>query len=124
MPWATNVRVAAHEAALTLLQTGSGDAKVVVLAGATTLVEVVLDHAASDVDVGTAALTLVPVAGGATAVASGTATSASILARDGAVLYSGMAVAAGVSPAAGMLVISSLNIISGGQVDLLSAVVA
>ena len=121
MPWSLQARVAGNEALLGLLQTGTGDAVIRVLAGATTLVDWVLDHAACAVDPATATLTLVPVSVGATAVASGTATSASILARDGAVMLDGWAVAAGVAPTGATVVISSLNIIAAGQVDLLSA---
>lgn len=123
MAYSVAVKVAAHQALLDLLATGSGDATLDLLAGATPLASLPIDHAASEVDAETGQLTLASVEGGTTADASGTVTVAQLIARDGAVLEDAIPVSAGVDPVAGRVVLSSLNLISGAQVDLISATI-
>lgn len=123
MAYTLAVRIAAHQSLLDLLSTGTGTAGLKLLAGATELATLPIDHTTSEVSVVDGTLTLEPVAGGATAVASGTCTSAQLLDRDGGILDDSIAVEAGSAPVAGKVVLSSLSLIVGGQVDLISCVV-
>ena len=65
-------------------------------------------------------LTLVP-GDPAAAVASGTITSAKLLASDDAIMDSAVPIASGIEAVSGTLVLSSLNLISGGPITLISA---
>jgi len=123
MAYSAAVKIAVHTAVLDLLSTGSGTAGLKLMAGATELATIPLDHAGSSVDGTTGALTIVQETGGTTAVASGTVTSAQLLDRDGAILDDARAVQAGSSPVSGKVVLSSLTILIGGQVDLVSFVI-
>lgn len=123
MAYTLSVRVAAQQALFNILKTGTGVASLNLLAGATVLATLPIDHDASAVSNATGELTLVPVSGGATVAASGTVTLAQLLARDGTILEDAIPVASGVNPAAGKVVLSSLNLVAGAHVDLISAVI-
>lgn len=123
MAYSVAVKIAAHQALLDLLSTGSGDASIDLLAGASVLASIPLDHASSSVDPVTGQLTLEPAAGGATFGSSGIVTSAQLIARDGAVLDDAIDVQVGTAPVNGKVVLSSTAAIAGAQVDLISAVI-
>ena len=123
MAYSLAVRVASHQSLLDLLSTGSGTAALKLLAGSTLLATLPIDHATSAVSVTTGDLTLEPVAGGATAVASGSVTVAQLVSRDDALLEDALPVEVGVNPVVGKVVLSSVNLISGGHIDLISAVI-
>jgi hypothetical protein len=122
MPYTLAAKIVAHQALLDRLSSGSGVAAIALYAGGTLLVSLPLDHAASSVNVTTGVLELEP-GDPAAAVASGTGTSATLVARDGVVLHDVIPVEAGTSPVAGKIVFSSLNIITGGVVALVSATI-
>lgn len=122
MAYTLPVRIAAHQALLDLLSAGSsGTAVIRLLDGSTTLADLAIDHASSAVNSGTGVLTLVPAAGAATWVASGTVNIAQLIARDATVLEDGIPVEQGNVAATGKVVLSSLTAISGGSVELISA---
>lgn len=89
-------------------------------AGATLLATLTIDGAASSVSGVTGVLTLVP-GDPLAAVASGTITSAKLLASDDAIMDSAVPIAVGVEAVSGTLVLSSLTLISGGTITLISA---
>jgi hypothetical protein len=121
MAWTSAAKVAAHTAILTLLAAGStGQVEIRVYGGATLLGTFHINHSASSVS-GTGVLTLSPVSETITYVASGTASSASLVARDGTVVRDNWPVQAGSSAVSDKLVLTSLTITSGGEARLLSA---
>lgn len=121
MGYTLSARTVAHQALLDRLSEGaSGTASINLYAGATLLVSLPLDHAASAVNAGTGVLVLEP-GDPAEAVASGTGTLATLVARDGVVLHDAIPVETGTSPVDGKVVFSSLAIIAGGLVSLVSA---
>lgn len=123
MTWSVAAKIAAHQGLLDKLKLGStGTATLALYADTTLLVSLPIDHAASSVNATTGQLTLVPGASG-TGAADGTGTLAKLTARDGTVLDDAIPVEAGVTAVSGKAVFSSLNIITGGSVTLVSAVV-
>ena len=123
MAWSVAAKVAAHQGLLDKLKGGSsGIASLDLYAGTTLLLSSPLDHAASAVSGTTGQLTLVPGAA-AVGVADGVGTAAKLVARDGTVLDADIPVEAGVTAVSGKAVYSSLNILTGGTVTLVSAVV-
>lgn len=124
MAWTPAVLSAAHQEVLDLLNVGAGtDPTLDLYAGATLLASIPIDHATSSINAGTGQLTLAPKAGGTTAVASGTVTIAKLADKDGLVLETGIPVSQGIAPVSGQVVLSSLAILSGGQVDLISCTI-
>lgn len=123
MAYTLTARTVAHQALLDRLAEGnSGVAAIELYAGATLLVSLPLDHAASAVDGQTGVLNLAP-GDPAAAVASGTGTVAALLARDQTVLCNQIPVATGTAAEAGKVVFSSLNVVAGGLVSLVSATI-
>lgn len=122
MAYTVPAKIAAHQALLDLLATGSNDAVLRIIDTSTTLVDLPIDHATSAVSGTTGELTLEPGTAG-TASASGTATKAQLISRDGTVLEDNIPVQAGSGAISGYVVLSSLSIISGATVSLVSCVI-
>lgn len=122
MAYTVPAKIAAHQALLDLLATGSNDAVLRLMGGSTTLADLPIDDTASEVSAVTGELTLAHGDPG-TATASGTVTKAQLIARDGTVLENNIPVQQGASPVVGYVVLSSLSLISGAEVSLVSCVI-
>lgn len=121
--WSPAAVIAAHTALLTLLDTGTGDASITVHATDDTLLATfVLSDPAGSVDGTTGALTLSVATQEDSAPAAGTADYASIRDADGTV-HRSLPCAEGTEAVADTCVLNTLNIIAGGPVELLSAVI-
>lgn len=123
MAYTPTATTAVHQALLDRL-TGDpvADPYFELYAGATLLATLDLDGAASTVSAVDGVLTLVP-GDPAVAVASGTVTSAKLIASDDVVMDDAVPVQAGIEAVSGKLVLSSLNLISGGTITLISATI-
>jgi hypothetical protein len=123
MAYSLAVMIAAQQSFLDLLSAGTGTAGLVLLDGVTELATIPIDHAASSVSEVDGSLSLVQGTGGTIAIATGTVTVAQLLDRDGAAMDDAIAVEAGTSAVSGKVVLSSLSVISGVQIDLISLVI-
>lgn len=121
MAYTPTALIAVHQALLDRL-TGDpvADPYFELYAGVTLLATLTIDGATSSVSGVNGVLTLVP-GDPAVAVASGTATSAKLLASDDTIMDDAVPIETGVEAVSGKLVLSSLNLISGGTVTLISA---
>lgn len=109
-------KIAMHSGLLARIQdntNGSGAATLKIFEDEDLLVSIPIDHTTSYVDGNTGNLVLVGLGSGGTAVASGFATAAALVARDGAVLEDAIEVEAGTVVVPNKVVLDSLTITSG-----------
>jgi hypothetical protein len=121
--WSTQTKIDAHTGLFNGLATGPNPPKFDVYAGGTLLVSLVLagtGAAAGSVSGTTGVITLLP---GAPQVglASGIAATANLVRADGTVAATALPCVQGTAPVSGSVVLSTLNIIAGGNVQLLFA---
>ena len=112
--------IVCHGALLTFMAAGSADARFELLAGNTLLASLPIDTTASAVHPATGVLTLEPGAPGV-GVGSGTVTRAMLVGSDDTVIDDAVPVEEGINPVLGRLVLSSMNVITGGTVTLIAA---
>lgn len=116
--------VAAHTALLGLIEGGAGDSKIKLYDGSDVLLgEFVIDDATSDVSGTTGDITIAISTQEDAAIASGTASYITICDGDGAVVYK-MSCQQGIGAVAGKCVMTSLTIIEGAPLDILSCTVS
>lgn len=122
--WNPAAIVAAHTALLGLLDAGTGAASITLHDATDTLLATIpLTAPAGTVDSGTGALTLTPDGREESAPASGTAVYATIRDGDGAA-YRSLECEAGAAAVTNKCVLNTTNIIAGGPVEVLSAVIS
>lgn len=111
---ALNAWVAAHEAVMDLIFTGSDEAKLAVFdSNDVKLTEAILDSATSTVDALTGTLTLAVLTQDASAAASGTASYAHVIAADNAPIIE-LPCAEGTVSVSGTCVMNTLEVIATG----------
>ena len=122
--YSTEAIKAANAAFLMLLESQFSVASCIKILDETdmTLASIPLTDLGGNLNVGTGQITLTPAAGDTLAMASGTAAYAQICTALGVPLVA-LPVQAGVSPVYGQCIISSLLLVLGGPITLISAVI-
>ena len=116
--------IAAHTALLGLIEGGAGDSKIKLYDGSDVLLgEFVIDDATSDVSGTTGDITIAISTQEDAAIAGGTASYITICDGDGAVVYK-MSCQQGIEAVAGKCVMTSLTIIEGAPLDILSCTIS
>lgn len=119
-----DVRKAARNAIVTLMQSKTAPIKFDILNSSNAvLVSLPLMNPCATVDAGTGVLTFNPVAGGAAATATGTATKAVLRDAGGATDWITIDVKAGTSAEVGYFVLTTTSIVVGSPVQIVSATV-